>query len=87
MEDLSNIEQTLVLREEDGTVSLRIGLIFTVYFRQGHSQPVREAVLKVLALWLDTVAGEVNWAQRSGALKWRRFQSEILPDLAKWLRQ
>jgi hypothetical protein len=86
MEDLSNIEQTLVLREEDGTVGLRIGLIFTAYFRQGHSLPVREAVLKVLALWLDTVAGQVNWTQKSGALKWRRFQAETLPDLAKWLR-
>jgi hypothetical protein len=85
MEDLSNIEKILVLREEDGNVGLRIGLIFTGYFRGGYQLPVRQAVLEAMAQWLALVSGHVTWAQNPKTENWRRFQPEMPTALAQWL--
>ncbi|TCJ14774.1 DUF3396 domain-containing protein [Parasulfuritortus cantonensis] len=87
MEDLSKLETNLVLREDDGTVGLRLGLIFTAYFRKGYTQPVREAVMEALALWLETVSGQVNWVLNPKTEKWRRFKPEMHQALSQWLEQ
>jgi hypothetical protein len=86
MEDLSEIERTLTLREDDGTVILRVGLIFTVYFRQAYKPEVRAGVLEAVQMWLRTVAGQVAWARRSET-KWQRFRDDTPQQLENWVSQ
>jgi hypothetical protein len=86
MEDLSDIERTLTLHEDDGTVSLRVGLIFTVYYRAAYKPDVRAAVLAAVQMWIDTVAGTLAWAGRSGT-KWQRFRDDTPKQLARWLSE
>jgi hypothetical protein len=86
MEDLSEIERSLTLREDDGTVLLRVGLIFTVYYREAYKPEVRSAVLTAMQMWIDTVAGHVKWARRSDT-RWQRFRHDTPALLARWLSE
>ncbi len=47
--------------DSDGRVALRLGLIFTVYFTQGHSRKMREAVLECLNEYNQLCGDHLNW--------------------------
>jgi hypothetical protein len=78
--------QELTVRDEDGLVVLQIGFSITFYFKEGHTQPVRERVAQCFDIYRLLCGPHLKWAH-PGNRGFQKLDKPADKDPSQWLRE
>jgi hypothetical protein len=81
------LEQGFAMRDEQGRVVLRIGLLTTLYFDTGSMPVGREAVAQCIADYLAMCREQLRWALHPKGGGWRELSKNPVPTPAEWFAE
>jgi hypothetical protein len=73
-----------VIRDPDGQVLVRIGLVLTLYFDDGFSASVRSRIGACLELFLSLCGPQLRWYLPPDAETWSQISPDALARVREW---
>jgi hypothetical protein len=83
----ADISKLFCIRDKDGRVALRIGLVATMFFAEPWTRPVREAVAEAAEAYLHEFRPYLRWAQSPKTLHMHPIGDGEVPSPRDWLSQ
>lgn len=80
----SQLEQGFAVRDDRGRVVLRIGMLFTLYFENGHTPEGREAVANCFSDYLALCGEKVRWGLHPKGGPFQDLSRKSIPSPAEW---
>jgi hypothetical protein len=84
--DISELAKLLCVRDQDGHVTLRIGLLATMFVTEPWTRPVREAVTDAAEEYIRQFRPHLRWAESSTSHMYP-IESGKVPFPREWLPQ
>jgi Protein of unknown function (DUF3396) len=83
----TDISKLFCIRDKDGRVALRVGLVATMFLAEPWTRPVREAVAEAAEAYLHEFRPYLRWAQSPKTLHMHPIGDGKVPSPRDWLSQ
>lgn len=80
-----SVGKKLIVTDSENNVVVRVALLGTFYFKNGHTRDVRNQVMSCLADYLDICGEYLSWVKNPETFKWHQMNDSALLDLNNWL--
>jgi Protein of unknown function (DUF3396) len=83
----ADISRIFCIRDKDGRVALRIGLVATMFFAESWTRPVRETVVDAAEEYIRQFRPYLRWAEHPRTMHMHPIDSKKVPFPRSWLPQ